>query len=240
MSPIAARPPAVRAAATLLATLLAALTLLATAGSAEAASYRYWGFYTWTNGTWTFATKGPDQTKPADGAVEGWRFAVSAESGSPRTPRANGDFDAICASTKAATGKKRVAVVIDAGLPADAPAGEKPPAARGACALVDATASSAQVLSAVAKTRVEKELVCGIDGYPSTGCGDQTDATPPATPDAQVRLALPAAAADKPSSGDDGSGPPWAGIAVAAVLVAALAGAGVWRARGAARSGAGS
>ncbi|MGH8970600.1 MAG: SCO2322 family protein, partial [Actinomycetes bacterium] len=179
----------------------------------------------------------PDQTKPADGAVEGWRFAVTSESGSPRVPRADGDFAAICAGTDAAAGKKRVAVVIDAGLAEDAPSGEKPPAARGECAVVAQAASGAEVLAAVASARVEKGLVCSLDGYPATGCGDQVEATPPTAPDAQVRLALPeqqtatrAAEGDAPA--DEDGGPPWVGIAVGAAVVAALGGAAYRRARG--------
>src|SRR5688500_4258203 len=110
-----------RSGSILLVSVLAALFLSLLSGPAEAASYRYWGYYTWTDGAWAFATKGPDQTAPADGAVEGWRFAVTTESGSPRVPRADGDFDAICTSTDPAAGKKRVAVVIDGGLSDDAP-----------------------------------------------------------------------------------------------------------------------
>ena len=82
-SPGTARPPAVRAVVLLaLATLLgvALPSLLAPAGTASAASYRFWGFYQLTDGAWAFATKGPDETTPKDGAVEGWRFAVGDES----------------------------------------------------------------------------------------------------------------------------------------------------------------
>lgn len=232
MSTTASPTRAARVAAALAVAVLATMSLLASAGSAEAANYRYWGYYSWTKGAWAFSTKGPAQTKPADGGVEGWRFAVSAATGSPRVPRADGNFAEICAGTKATAGKKRVAVVIDPGLPADAPAGDKPPAPRGACALVDPAASGAQVLAAVATDRVEKGLVCGIDGYPSKGCGDQVTANPPAGADAKVTLALPAS---KKAGSGQGSGTPWAGIAIAAVLVAALGGGAVWRARSGAR-----
>lgn len=230
MSTTASRTRGARVAAALVVAVLATISLLASAGSAEAANYRYWGYYSWTKGSWAFSTKGPAQTNPADGSVEGWRFAVSAATGSPRVPRADGNFAEICAGTKAATGKKRVAVVIDPGLPADAPAGDKPPAPRGACALVDPAASGAQVLAAVANDRVEKGLVCAVDGYPSKGCGDQVSANPPAGADAKVALALPATKKAADSSKGGGS-TPWAGIAIAAVLVAALGGGALWRAR---------
>jgi hypothetical protein len=232
-----------RSGSTLLMSVLAALFLSLLAGPAQAASYRYWGYYTWTDGAWTFASTGPDQTKPADGAVEGWRFAVTTESGSPRVPRAAGDFEAICASTEAETGKKRVAVVVDAGLPDDAPEGATPTAPRGACALVDESASGAQVLAEVATARVENNLICAIDDYPAQGCGAEVDIEPPATPDAQVALDLPEAATETPpatsaaASGEDEDGDtPWLPIALGAALVAAIAGAAVWKARSANRS----
>ena len=232
-----------RSGSILLVSVLAALFLSLLSAPAEAASYRYWGYYTWTDGAWTFATKGPDETKPADGAVEGWRFAITTESGSPRVPRAAGDFEAICASTEAETGKKRVAVVVDAGLPDDAPEGATPPAPRGACALVDESASGAQVLAEVATARVENNLVCAIDAYPAQGCGEPVDIEPPATPDAQVALELPEtetttrSATSAASSGqDDGDGTPWLPIAIGGLLVAALAGAAAYKSRGGARS----
>ncbi len=231
-----------RSGSILLVSVLAALFLSLLAGPAQAASYRYWGYYTWADGAWTFASKGPDQTKPADGAVEGWRFAVTTEAGSPRVPRAAGEFEAICASTEAETGKKRVAVVVDAGLPEDAPEGATPPAPRGACALVDESASGAQVLAEAATARVENNLVCAIDDYPAQGCGQAVDIVPPATPDAQVSLALPEATSDvstttaADSSGADDDGTPWLPIALGAALIAALAGAAAYKSRSGART----
>ena len=58
---------------------------------------------------------------PADGAVSGWRFEIAGESGAARPPRIAPDFAAICGSTAAVAGSKRVALVIDYGVPADAP-----------------------------------------------------------------------------------------------------------------------
>ena len=228
-----------RSGSILLVSVLAALFLSLLSGPAEAASYRYWGYYTWTDGAWAFATKGPDQTAPADGGVEGWRFAVTTESGSPRVPRAAGDFDAICTSTDAAAGKKRVAVVIDGGVSDDAPEGTTPPEPRGACALVDESASGAEVLAAVATVRVEKALICAIDAYPAQGCGEPVDIEPPPTPDAQVALALPTAeetATTKAAEDGDDDGTPWLPIAIGAAIVATVAGAAAYKSRSGARS----
>jgi len=230
-----------RSGTTALVSLLAVLLLVTLAGPAQAAAYRYWAYYTWTDGAWTFATAGPDQTNPADGAVEGWRFAITTEAGSPRVPRADGDFDAICATTEAAAGKKRVAVVLDAGLAEESPDGSQPPAARGACALVDEAASGAQVLAAVSTARVEGGLVCSLDDYPSEGCGEEVETEPPADPDAEVPLTLPqdeseqSEQADATPAGDDG-GTPWSGIALGGLLVVALGGAAFWKSRSGART----
>jgi len=228
-----------RFSSTLLVSVLAALFLSLLAGPADAASYRYWGYYTWTDGTWAFATKGPDQSAPADGAVEGWRFAITAESGAPRVPRSDGDFEAICTATDPAAGKKRVAVVLDGGLSADAPTGATPPKPRGACALVAESASGAEVLAAVATARVEKGLVCSIDGYPAQGCGEPVNTVPPTTADAKVALALPTpkqtAATKAASDSKDDGGTPWLPIAIGGVLVVAVAGAAAYRSRSGAR-----
>ena len=229
-----------RSGTTALISLLAMLLLVTLASPAQAAAYRYWAYYTWTDGAWTFATAGPDQTNPADGAVEGWRFAITTEAGSPRVPRADGDFDAICSTTEAAAGKKRVAVVLDAGLADESPDGAQPPGPRGGCALVDEAASGAQVLAAVSTARVEDGLVCSLDGYPASGCGEEVETEPPASPDAEVALALPQDSTDESEQTDatpaeDAEGAPWAGIALGGLLVAALAGAAFWKSRSGAR-----
>lgn len=233
------RPLSALLLSTLATTLLVGLfTAVVGGGTAEAAAYRFWGFYQWKKSAWTFATVGANAVKPADGTVEGWRLAVSGE-GSPRVPRADGDFDQICAGTPKAAGKKRVAVVLDYGLAEEEPSGTTPPAPRGDCASVDTAASSAQVLAAVAQVRTSKSLVCGIDGFPAAGCGDQVDKAPAvASPEPAVQLALPAAAtepdksetpkASEPAAAedtDDTSGGiplvPVAGAAVVVVLVVA-------------------
>ena len=72
----------------------------AVAAPAQAAAYRYWGYFHLTKGAWAFAATGPAQIVPADGAVDGWRFAVADES-SIRTPRATPTFAALCSSTAA-------------------------------------------------------------------------------------------------------------------------------------------
>jgi hypothetical protein len=212
------------AALSLVAAVLAALVV--PAGSASAAAYRYWGYYQLSGTSWQFAPKGPDQTTPADGSVEGWRFAVAGESDT-RAPRVTTTFDAVCGDTRAESGKKRVAVVIDYGRAADQEDGSTPPPPVAKCASVDTAATGSEVLAAVAGVRAEKGLVCALDGRPATGCGGAVKevSAAAAAPDTPATLAPKAAPASKDATAtkaDDGSSPAlkYAGIGV--VLVALL------------------
>jgi hypothetical protein len=251
-SPRTARPAAVRALVLLaLATLLgvALPSLLAPAGMASAASYRFWGYYQLTGSTWAFATKGPADTVPKDGAVEGWRFAVGDES-TPRFPRATPTFGDICGATPAKAGSKRVGVVIDAGRPADADKGATPPQPVAQCAVVDTRASGAEVLSAVASVRGDKGLTCAINGYPATGCGGEVKQVPAAAKAADTPVAIPvrAGASASPSaspsaaagtaaggtSSEQGAGVStgtWVGIVVVLAVLALVAVAALRRRR---------
>ncbi|MFF3753741.1 SCO2322 family protein [Streptomyces sp. NPDC002018] len=161
------------------------------AENAQAAGYRYWSFWESDGGTWTYATEGPATARPADGTVTGFRFSVSADSADASRPRRAADFTAICGATPERDGHKRIAVVVDPGTAADAPAGERPPALRAGCARLGEDATAAEALAAVAKPlRYSGEaLLCAISGYPASGCGEQvaerdTDATsaPTTTP----------------------------------------------------------
>ena len=220
----------VRLVLSLLAGLLLAGTVATTAQAED--GYRFWGYYQWTNGQWAFSQKGADAFVPADGGVEGWRFAVGGAK--PRVPRAAGDFAAICGKTPAETGKKRVALVVDPGTPEDAVSGETPAPATGTCVVTAPKSNGAQILAAVAPVRIEKGLTCGIAGYPAKGCGDQIKNIKVPATDAGVTLqvgptvgstAVPSPAAT--SSSDDG-GTPWTGIIIAAVVVLLLAGGGLF------------
>ncbi|WP_040161635.1 SCO2322 family protein [Mobilicoccus massiliensis] len=205
--------PSRRAPRTLFALLVALLTATAVvlpAGAAHAAgASRFWGYYQLQNGAWEFATTGPDQSTPADGGVEGWRYAV-ASMDEPRRPRAVMTFDQICGDTPAESGKKRVGVVIDFGRPADAADGTTtPPEPKATCAVVASAATGTDVLTAVAKPRLEQAMVCGLDGYPATGCFEEV-ASPPAaaaSPDETVSPSVAAAPAASPAGSASASAP---------------------------------
>jgi hypothetical protein len=191
---------------------VAAVMAVSSAGPAHAATYRYWGYYQLTDGAWTFAQKGPAETNPADGSVEGWRWAVTEESGTPpRTPRVVPAFEQVCGGDAAPSGTKRVGVVIDYGRTVDADGTATPPAPTSACAVVAVAATGAEVLAAVASVRTgDAGLVCGVNGYPATGCGgavaDLTDEQRAA--DTSVTLAAgPTSAGAAPSGATPGATP---------------------------------
>lgn len=170
--------------------IAAVLTVVLPAGTAHAEAYQYWGYYTLSGDTWQYAQTGPDQTNPADGSVEGWRFAVAGQD-DVRPPRGTVTFSEVCDSTKAVEGKKRVAVVIDYGRKADA-TDETPKEPAASCAQVPAAATGADVLAAVSTVRSEKQLVCGINDYPKSGCGGAV-ATPneqQTAPDDKAKIAI--------------------------------------------------
>ncbi len=168
--------------------LLAAL--VGPAQQAHAAYYKYWGFWQVSAGAWGFAAKGPDQTTPADGSVDGWRYAVSDES-STRTPRVLPTFAQLCASTPAEDGKKRVGLVVDFGRDADGDGTTPPPALAVSCAVVPTAATSSDVLATAGKVRVGGGFVCGVAGYPATGCADAVATVTDAMKAADTPLALP-------------------------------------------------
>lgn len=202
------------------------LTLLA-ASPALASTYRYWSFWDGAGGTWAYATQGPSSARPADGSVQGFHFVVSKDAADQAAPpRADADFAAICSGTAPVTGKKRIALVIDFGTPAEAQAGETPPqdAPRTACAQVGPDATTAEALAEVAKPLRYNSaaLLCAISGYPKQGCGEPvTDTAATNAPDEP--------AADS-ASGADGGGPS-AGLLAGIAAVAALGAAAFWQSR---------
>ncbi|MFF4485430.1 SCO2322 family protein [Streptomyces sp. NPDC001544] len=201
--------------------LLAALLCVASAGQARATGYRYWSFWERTGDHWTYATQGPSTARPADGDVQGFRFAVSEDSASARRPRGTADFDAICGKSPARPGKKRIALVLDFGTSSDAPSGQTPPARRTVCAAVSADGTTADALAAAAgPLRYDANaLLCAIAGYPRKGCGEQVTAGKPA-----------GKSAGKPAGSTPQEGPS-VGLPVGVGVVVLLGVAAIWRAR---------
>ncbi|MEV6581612.1 SCO2322 family protein [Streptomyces sp. NPDC051582] len=217
------------------------LTLLASA-PALAAGYRYWSFWEGTGGQWQYATQGPSTARPADGSVLGFRFSVSKDAAAEAAkPRAAADFAAVCAGTPAVEGRKRIALVVDFGVPADAPAGDAPPqdAPRTACAQVAPDATAAEALAQAAKPLRYNSaaLLCAVSGYPKQGCGEpiaDTAQEPSADPSAKRSTdpSTETSANPKPSAEPEAEdGGPSTSLLVGLVAVAALAAAAVWQSR---------
>lgn len=206
-----------------LGTVLAVLLGVLAVAPAQAAGYRYWSFWDRDGSRWTYASQGPGTARPEDGAVQGFRFAVSEDSKDAAKPRGAADFADICAKTPEQDGRKRVALVVDFGTAGDAPDGETPPKPRTACARVGEDATSAEALASVAKPlRYDsKALLCAIDGYPKSGCGEQVAGDG----SAEKKPADTSAERD----GDD-SGPSF-GLIAGIAAVALLGGAALWQAR---------
>lgn len=152
---------------------------LVPAGSADATPYRFWSYWKWTGSSWTFMNVGPQGNLPA-GTVIGWRFAIQQDSASASSPRADGDFAALCGNASSGIG-----VVVDYGIRSDAPSGESPPRStpRGFCATKPDDTNGYRATAEHAVLRVNGSgLVCGIDGYPKTECGATVVATASPTP----------------------------------------------------------
>ena len=166
-----------------------ALALVAGAGlpaPAQAATYRYWSYWVGDSGDWAFSNIGPASRIPADGAVEGWRFAEAGLAGGP-APAVAPTFDDVCGDTEPPAEGKRVAVIVDPGSADEAPDGESPPGAWAMCVTAGADATGYAVLRAAAEVRLDRGLVCGIGGYPAAECAvvvreAEDDATPAPTP----------------------------------------------------------
>ena len=212
------------------------LGAVATSASA-AATYRYWSYWigndtTDTSPEWGYAVEGAGTRVPADGDVEGWRFGLAGRT-SDIYPGVLPDFAAICADVEQADDSKRVAVVIDPGKPAEAPAGERPGSLTTTCVVAEASATSLEILQIVATVRTDAGFVCGIGGYPARECAPLVDEPTQADDPTQAEEtntvteeSAESTAATDPSD-TSGSGTPL--ITAAVVSIAALIGFGLWR-----------
>lgn len=226
--PSLATPLLRRLVGTVTTLLVALLAVTGTAGSAQAADgYQYWNYFHLQNGKWVFSQVGASGYKPKDGSVEGFRYGTATQSQGiqPRADLTKVNFTSICGGTKAPAGKKRVALVLDFGV--DLGAG-KPPAPRGECAVVANDASTQQALDKVAPLRLGSGMVCAIDGYPATGCGEPVKNAEVPAHEPTVAFILPSAkasgagAATSQQTSQGGATTPW--VVGAGVLVVLIAG----------------
>ena len=219
-----------RLAAGIAAVAAALLTAAALAAPASATAYRYWSYWQGASGTWLAAQTGPGDHALVDRDVQGWRFGISTESltASPDNAPAFAELCPDLAGSEQPEGQLRVAVVVDAGFVADAPAGQAPPPDRVACVTVPEGSTGNQALAAAATVTDRGGLVCSLDGYPEGECGaavsdaDAAAAAEAAATEQPNPASATAADADEASSTESGSS---AGAVVGAVILAALIGA---------------
>lgn len=221
-----------RVVGTLSALLVTVVSVTALASPAHAEEgFKYWHYFHLDGDAWAFADTGPADFVPEDGAVEGFRFGTSTLS-QPIEPRADLSevtFDAVCEGTEAAAGEKRVALLLDFGTEDGA---GTPPEPRAECAVGAESASTQQLLEGVAEIRLDDSLMCAVDGYPETGCGDPvpdaevpTDEEPVAFAMASAEAAEDEGTTDAGDEASDGAGLLWplVGIGLLVVLIGAAA-----------------
>ena len=158
-----------------LTTLLLA-TSFTPANAAAQKGWRYWGYFQAAPGTttWNYALTGPAGSTPKDGSVEGWKYSFSSDTVDTGNPTLKPNFKAICASTPAQAGLIRVAVVVDFGLRAIAPAGENVQATLRQCVSVKSGTNGLEILNKVVPVRTSSSgFVCGLNNYPAKECSTE-------------------------------------------------------------------
>ncbi|WP_141514536.1 SCO2322 family protein [Streptomyces zhaozhouensis] len=139
-------------------------------------AYRYWSFWSWEadDDGWVYAAEGPGTFRPGAGDLVGFRFGVSGERDDRRAPRGEATFPEVCGAEPA---EPSMALVLDFGTPEEAPGDAAPPEPRAECVPLAEGATVAEVLAEVAPPlRYDQAgLLCGIAGYPVSGCGEPVD-----------------------------------------------------------------
>ena len=158
-------------------------------------TYVYWSFFTANaKSDWKYSSEGAGSVKPAEGTFIGYRWGV----GEGEAPRATTDFDKVCAKTTAGQGQHLVALAIDPGTPG---AGT-PSDVTEQCVSVNDNANALQILQGAAQVRLgsDNAMVCGINGFPATGCSYPANANPAAA------ISSTESAAATVTQGDSGTG----------------------------------
>ncbi len=186
------------------------------------ALYVFWSEWTTPgSGNWAFSQPGAASQTPANGSVQGFRYGVGSNPIMSEQPRTEGNFAAICGGSAPPSGQKRVAVVIDYGTAVEAPRGATPPQTKSTCATVATASNGLQVLSSVSSIRQDPNgIVCGIGGYPSSGCGYQITM-------AQLQSGVSATPVPATSSAANS----WLSFAIGAIVILIIVVAGVLIAR---------
>lgn len=176
---------------------------LATPSSAST-YYDYWGYWHKAPGTtaWQYSKVGPSGYYLQPGTqVEGWRYAIGTASQNDPKPRPTGvTYDDYCAGHDT-TAKYRVLLVVDYGTQSGAPSGPV-----YSCYGFDSQPSGLQVLTKEHSERDSGGLICAIDGYPKTGCGDVVSSPAPTPKPTRTTTTTKPPASTPPSTTNTSSG----------------------------------
>ncbi|NRQ38887.1 hypothetical protein HII36_44760 [Nonomuraea sp. NN258] len=150
-------------------------------GGTDPHATRLWSAWQSDGTAWLAARPGDG---PPDGSVVGWRFAVSPDGAASEPPAGEMPvFETVCGKDAAASGHKRVAVVVDFGdADADAFPGEQPPRQDVVKCVAGAEGATAvQLLASAARVRVNDQGgVVAVDDYPAREKGGAEPAAPAA------------------------------------------------------------
>ena len=163
--------------------LVTALLGIGLAGPSNASTYYdYWGYWHKPPGAtaWEYSKVGPSgyYLQPDQPQVEGWRYAIGTASQSDPKPRpVDVVYDDYCKG-KNASATYRVLLVVDYGTQSGAPAGPV-----YSCYGFNDAKTGSDVLTQQHTERDSGGLICAIDRYPKSGCGDVVSSpAPKATP----------------------------------------------------------
>ena len=141
--------------------------------------YEYWSYWHKPPGatSWQYSSVGPSGYYLNSGTqVEGWRFAVGTASPSDPQPRpTSASYDDYCAG-KNSDKTYRVLLVVDYGTSSSAPSGPV-----YSCYGFNDSVTGYQVLTQQHRERDQSGLICAIDGYPRSGCGQTVSSPAPHT-----------------------------------------------------------
>jgi hypothetical protein len=185
-------------------------------GEATAGGYRYWAYFSGTSGSWLYGGGNPFIRRIADGDIEGWRFVEGTGTGADPPPRlapSSGLFPALPPPPTPSGPPPPPAAAPAPAPPSPSSSTGAGPGPQGPTAAPSGPATGTDPTTTIAAPVADATDPTTVDAAAETGDGDEMAATPAAAT----------------SSSADGPGP-W-GLVVAGVLIAALVGATLVRAR---------
>ena len=193
-----ARRAAVLAVLAVLATLVVVGSWLLSPEAQARSYYKYWGYWHKPPGatSWQYSKVGASGYYLQQGdQVEGWRFAVGTAGPSDPQPRpTTASYDGYCKDQNSSKAY-RVLLVVDYGTESDAPTGPV-----YSCYGFDSSVNGFTVLTQQHTERDSNGLICAIDSYPRSGCGETVNSPAPKTSPTPRRTTSIAPARSQPAA----------------------------------------